>query len=382
MAKSDIADAFRLIPLAPWDYRLMGVKLNNQYYYDKCLPMGCRSSCRIFERFSDALVYILATKYNVHFVVKVIDDFLFLAPSLEECQRALSAFQDLAATINLPLAAHKTVGPSQIISFLGIEINTLDSSCKLPVEKLQEYRSLVDLTLTSTKISMQKAKSLLGKLNFASAVVPAGRTFLRRLYDLTAGLYIPSKLRKLRARHKKDLRLWSRFLKDHPGKSLLATIPSSKPFAATIQSDSCPMGYAGVWHPHWLQGKFPLRWRSFDIQFLEIFPIFLLLSMLAPKFQGERVLILCDNLPIVHSLNNLSTKNKRVMILIRMLTMLLMKHNLTISARHVPGKLNYLCDYLSRHQANPQLLDHHALNSSPLPVPNALRPQNIKFSDL
>ena len=59
MAKSDIEEVFRLIPLNPEGYHLTGIELDGKYYYDKCMPMGASSSCNIFERFSDALVHIM-----------------------------------------------------------------------------------------------------------------------------------------------------------------------------------------------------------------------------------------------------------------------------------------------------------------------------------
>ena len=382
LAKSDIADALRLIPLHPSDFRLMGFKLNNRYYFDKCLPMGCRSSCKIFERFSDSLLHILSEKYNVTRVVKVIDDFLFLAPTAEECQDALLAFKDLAKEIGLPIADHKTVGPSRIITFLGIEINTVEGSCKLPPDKLENYLALTSSYINKRKISMRDAKSLLGKLSFASAVIPAGRTFLRRLYDLTSGKYEPNSRKKLKSNHRKDLKVWCEFLNNHSGKSLLAAIPEFKPFTTSFLTDSCPNGYAGICHPLWFQGTFPGKWRDFDIQFLELYPIFLLITLLAEKLKGERILVLCDNQPIVHTLNKLTTKNKRVMRLIRMLILVLLKNNIVIFAKHIPGKQNVISDFLSRHQATPQFLRHHGLSPRPLIIPNALRPQNFKIKDL
>jgi hypothetical protein len=45
MAKCDIEDAFRLVPIHPTDYHLLGFTWNNLYYYDRCLPMGASSSC-------------------------------------------------------------------------------------------------------------------------------------------------------------------------------------------------------------------------------------------------------------------------------------------------------------------------------------------------
>ena len=71
MSKTDIDSAFRLIPVIPDDYPLLGMKFNHRYYYDKCLPMGCSSSCHIFERFSTALEWIATHKmaFNPSFII-------------------------------------------------------------------------------------------------------------------------------------------------------------------------------------------------------------------------------------------------------------------------------------------------------------------------
>ena len=64
MAKADIADAFRLIPLHPSQYHLTGFYWKG-YWFDKCLPMGCSQSCKIFESFSDCLQWILLNKFDI-----------------------------------------------------------------------------------------------------------------------------------------------------------------------------------------------------------------------------------------------------------------------------------------------------------------------------
>ena len=79
LAKTDIADAFRLLLLKPACYNLTGFKLKGEYYYDCCVPMGASSSCLTFERVSDSLVHIIKNKYKVKHVTKVLDDFLFIA---------------------------------------------------------------------------------------------------------------------------------------------------------------------------------------------------------------------------------------------------------------------------------------------------------------
>jgi hypothetical protein len=36
----------------PGDYDLLGFKIEEKFYIDKCMPMGCSVSCATFERFS------------------------------------------------------------------------------------------------------------------------------------------------------------------------------------------------------------------------------------------------------------------------------------------------------------------------------------------
>ena len=55
LAKTDIKSAFRIIPVHPLEYPLLGIKWDNQYYFDRCLAMGLKSSCAIFETFSSSL---------------------------------------------------------------------------------------------------------------------------------------------------------------------------------------------------------------------------------------------------------------------------------------------------------------------------------------
>ena len=48
IAKADIKNAFRIIPIDPKDYRLLGFQWQGRFFYDKVLPMGCSVSCNIF----------------------------------------------------------------------------------------------------------------------------------------------------------------------------------------------------------------------------------------------------------------------------------------------------------------------------------------------
>ena len=44
--------AFRLLPIWPGDFDLLGFMMDGLYYYDKCLPFGALVSCSLFEKVS------------------------------------------------------------------------------------------------------------------------------------------------------------------------------------------------------------------------------------------------------------------------------------------------------------------------------------------
>ena len=112
MAKTDIEKAFRILPVHPDDYELLGMKVNKLFYYDKALPMGCSISCRLFEDFSTAIHWVLSNKLAIPAVVHVLDDFLFIgSPATQECMHSLQSFLTLCENINIPIKHTKTVYP-------------------------------------------------------------------------------------------------------------------------------------------------------------------------------------------------------------------------------------------------------------------------------
>ena len=78
MAKTDISNAFRIIHIHPHDHAILGIKFNGCFHFDQYLPMGCASSCSIFEEFSCALQWIAHTKGGITHIVHVLDDFFYL----------------------------------------------------------------------------------------------------------------------------------------------------------------------------------------------------------------------------------------------------------------------------------------------------------------
>lgn len=57
--------------------------------------------------------------------------------------------------IGVPLKQEKTVYPTTMLTFLGLELDTNDMEIRLPIEKLQKIREKLSLYKQRKKITLQ-----------------------------------------------------------------------------------------------------------------------------------------------------------------------------------------------------------------------------------
>ena len=184
LAKTDIKNAFRLIPVSPSDYNLLGICWRDRFYVDRNLAMGLSSSCKIFECFSSGLEWIAHFRLHIPGILHLLDDFLSVSKSLASCANDLQVFLKTCDELGVPMAPEKTVGPSFVLSFAGIELDTQNMEARLPSDKLTKCRASIQHFLRRKKITLRELQSLIGLLNFTCSVIVPGRTFLRRLMDV------------------------------------------------------------------------------------------------------------------------------------------------------------------------------------------------------
>ena len=77
MGKADIKSAFRLLPVNPKDF-----EVNRQYYYDRCMQMGCSTSCAVFEKFCTFLQACCRRIAASHNILHYLDYFFLLGHHL------------------------------------------------------------------------------------------------------------------------------------------------------------------------------------------------------------------------------------------------------------------------------------------------------------
>ena len=110
------------------------------------------------------------------------------APGSDECAVALRGLLDTFEILGLPVALDKLEGPDTTLTFLGFELDSRALEIRLPQRKLGELRELIQLWQGKGSCTMKDLESLEGKLGHAAQVVPPGRTFLRRMFELKAAV--------------------------------------------------------------------------------------------------------------------------------------------------------------------------------------------------
>ena len=187
-AKSDMSMAFRNIPMdkKSWCFLILKAKHPitgiTYYFVDKCLPFGASISCAIFQAFSDSVAYLVKHRTNKP-LVNYLDDYFFAALRKTWCDSQVQVFLDVCERICFPVSLEKTFWGTQLLTFLGLLIDTVNRRICIPVDKLEKALSLLETVLTKrgNKITLNQLQSLTGFLNFLCRCVMPGRAFLRKV---------------------------------------------------------------------------------------------------------------------------------------------------------------------------------------------------------
>ena len=138
--KADVKNAFKLIPVRPEQWRLLGFCWLGAFYFQVCLPFGGRSSPRIFDDFAVCLLKLLQSTADDVFVRHYLDDFLGVGPrGSSGASAAYSCINAICQEVGVPLAAGKCSPPATRMELLGVVLDTTDMSISLPDHNWPTY---------------------------------------------------------------------------------------------------------------------------------------------------------------------------------------------------------------------------------------------------
>ncbi|XP_061170276.1 uncharacterized protein LOC133179566 [Saccostrea echinata] len=303
----------------------------------------------------------------------MLDDFLLVGPpSYSICEKQLCILLNTFDHIGIPMKQDKTVFPTTTITFLGLELDTDNMIIRLPEEKLSKIRKEIFNAKCRKKMTLQEIQSLIGLLNFACAVVTPGRTFLRRLIDLTKGFKKPHHKRRITKDARADLEAWSLFIEHFNGSSFFLDDKLQTSETLQLYTDASGLGHGGVFGKQWFYGEWTTEWTKHHISVKELFPIVVAVHLWGNQMANKRICFFSDNMAVVYVINKQSAKDQSIMNLLRRLIVQCLKFNILFYAKHVPGVKNILSDKLSRLQIQQfrELAPH--MDKSPLEIPSEI----------
>ncbi len=146
-----------------------------------------------------------------------------------------------------------------------------------------------------------------------------------------------------------------------------------------LYSDASKHGFGATYSSHWIQGSWPQEWKGYHITILETYPLLALVHTFGHKLRNSFITFYCDNQGVAEIMNKQSSKDTRIMVLVRMLVLKMLELNINFYAVHIPGVNNVLSDRISPFQVLQALLGSYNMLIESTSIPEEIHPSNLKL---
>ena len=369
--KLDLSNCFLSFPLHPSVQKYFCFLFEGELYQFTHMPFGLSTAPRVCTQLLSVVNFALA-ELGIR-DIRYLDDFFLIAASEEDMARHLLLAQSVIRQFGLVVNPDKTEGPAQSLSFLGVQLDSVNQTVSCTPERVEELTALLRSLLRQRVITRGHAASLIGKLSFAAQVLPGARPFMRRMLDA---------LHRCKSRRhstpiridpgfRDDLRFWAQQLHHWNGRQQWR---SSRAAPFVFASDASLRGFgfylestptlsdstvdSAAWPQHLRVGATfsgtysaehaHLHHSHTQVAWCELLAVVACASAYAPLLSGQSLLFYVDNSTDVHIINRQATRSKALAGLLRQLYSVALRYNLSIRAQHRPGVDNVLADFLSR----------------------------------
>ena len=369
LAKADVQEAFRTIPVNPADRLLLAMEWKGAIFFDKVLPFGLRSAPIIFTAVADALEWIVR-RQGVPYIFHYVDDFILVGkPHSSDCANYLATMLRTCTSLGVPIAPEKCEGPAKSLTVLGIELDTELMQLRLPADKLSRLVESLRVWRGRKCCTKRELLSLLGSLQHAAKVIKPGRAFVRRVIDLsTTRRHLESRIR-LNCEFRSDVEWWFRMASSWNGISMLVPFRFESPDGSFTTDASGGWGCGAFHGSEWFQLQWDVHAAPLHITIKELLPIVMAVATWGNKWAGLTIQANCDNMAVVQVLRSHQSKDPTVMHLLRCLALLECSFQFSLTSKHIPGKHNLLADALSRNNLSYFLSNCPQANPSPTVLP-------------
>ncbi len=353
-AAIDLKDTYFHVSILPRHRPFLRFAFEGRAYQYKALPFGLSLSPRVFTKVVEAALVPLR-EAGIR-ILNYLDDWLILAQSrvllCEHRDMVLSHLSRLGLQVN---REKSKLSPMQRISFLGMELDSVNLTARLSEERAQSMLRCLESLQHKRAVPLKHFQRLLGHMASSAAITPLGllhmRPLQRWLHDRVPrwawrhGTYRVS----LTPSCRRTFSPWSDLA------FLRAGVPLEQVSRhVVVSTDASATGWGAMCNGHAAAGLWTGPQLQWHINCLELLAVWLALRRFRTLLHEKHILVRSDNTATVAYINHQGgLRSRRMSQLARHLLLWSQKHLRSLRAVHVPGELNRAADELSRQHALP-----------------------------
>ncbi len=348
-AAIDLKDAYFHVSILPRHRPFLRFAFEGRAWQYRVLPFGLSFSPRVFTKVVEGALAPLR-EVGVR-ILNYLDDWLILAQSREQlCDHrdlVLRHLSQLGLRVNWEKSK---LSPAQIISFLGVELDSVSMTARLTEERAQSVLNCLSSFRGRTVVPLKQFQRLLGHMASAAAVTPLGLLHMRPLQhwlhsQVPRWAWRRGALRvNITQECRRSFSPWTDLA------FLRAGVPLEQVSRhVVVTTDASSTGWGATCNGQAASGLWTGPRLLWHINCLELLAVHLALRQFWPLLLGKHVLVRTDNTAAVSYINRMGgIRSRRMSQLARHL--LLWSHTRLKSLRavHIPGELNRAADALSR----------------------------------
>ena len=366
--KLDLSDAFLHVPLHKSFRKYMRFFHRGKAYQFRSICFGANFSPYIFSYLINTVMKFFH-KLSID-ICAYLDDMLaqHLVSSIMATQInfVVQVMSHLGWTVNL---VKSILDPRQLMDYIGLHINFVNGMVYPPQDRWEKIQTLCTQFLAADQATAQQWSSLLGLLTSCQDITHMGRLWIRPLQFQVNQYWINRQnlwtVIPISPECKQAITWWTN--KSNVMDGVPWTYPDPQ---VTLYSDSSTQGWGGTMENQKVSGKWTPDFAQQHINVKELQAAWETMQHFLPHIKNKSVMIATDNTSTVCYLNKLGgTKSTTLFNLTVKVLLWCQQHNITLRARHIPGRFNVVSDQLSRMgqivttewSIHPSVIDHISL---------------------
>ena len=348
----DFKDAYFHIPIHSQSRKYMHFHLQGRSYQFKALPFGLSTAPMEFTVVAKEIKLMALQKgIRIH---QYLDDWLVRASTLHTClqhtQTLVTLCQELGWLVN---KEKSELAPKQVFNFVGYQFDLKEGKVRPTEEHWQALTDKIRSMMSDPVCPVRKFMSLIGLLTATEKQVHLGRLHMRPIqWHLKNNWRVPESLEKVipvpKSLHP-HLRWWL-----EESNVLLGQPLHPLKHALQIFTDASNEGWGAHLDDHTARGTWSLPESKLHINHLELKAVFLALKEFRTLVCNKTVLIATDNTTLVAYINKEGgMKSGSLCALLWRILSWCTRQQVTLRARHIPGRLNVIADKLYQDLARP-----------------------------